>query len=297
MIKIFSSPEAYIKNLKPEAGFQDSVRQSVTEIITKVRAEGDAAVQYFTQKFDNVELQDWRVNAKALQDAENKLQPEVRDLFLLSIENVRQFHQKQLPQSWLEETDDGSLQGIQYKPIDNVGVYVPGGKAGYPSSVMMAVVPAQIAGVERIVLVSPPGENGEINSYVLAVASLLGVEEVYAVGGAQAVAALAYGTETLTGVDKIVGPGNSYVNEAKRQVFGKVGIDSLAGPTEIVILADETAMPTWIAQDLFAQAEHDEETRVLCVTTSADLAEKLKKEIDSLLTKTERKKYCIPFRI
>lgn len=289
MINTFSSPEEYFKNLKPEDDFNDSVRQSVTEVITKVRAEGDVAVRYFTQKFDGVELTELRVGAEALQHAENDLRPEVKGLFNQSIENIRKFHEKQLPKSWLEETRDGSIQGIQYKSIDSVGVYVPGGTAGYPSTVMMTVVPAQIAGVQRIVLVSPPGESGTINSYVLAVASLLGVKEVYAVGGAQAIAALAYGTNTLTAVDKIVGPGNSYVNEAKRQVFGKVGIDSLAGPTEIVILADDSANPVWVAQDLFAQAEHDPETRVICVTTSVEFPEKLKTKMDSLLKETHRK--------
>lgn len=288
MLKLYRSAKSYLKNdHKPET-LDAQVAGQVAEILAKVQFEGDAALQHFTEKFDGIDVRNIRVPAKIIDFYSNRLESETREMMSAAVENVRNFHKRQVPNSWTEEEKDGSRFGMKFTPIANVGIYVPGGTAGYPSTVIMTVVPAQIAGVERIVLVSPPTKDGLVNPLVLAAAGLLGVQEVYAIGGAQAIAALAFGTETVSRVDKIVGPGNIYVNEAKRQVFGAVGIDALAGPTELVILADETSNPDFVVRDLFAQAEHDVDARVICITPSLDLAKGLQSKAQQLLPKSER---------
>ncbi len=288
MLKHYSSADAFLASDAGREVPNADVSVAVSDILKNVRRDGDAAVLGFTQQFDGVKLERLRVPELELQSALAACPAERRTMFETAIENVRAFHVRQAPENWREKMGPEATVGVQFKPLESVGVYVPGGSAAYPSTVIMTVVPAQIAGVERIVLVSPPGENGRISELVLTVAALLGVEEVYAMGGAQAIAALAYGTQSVASVCKIVGPGNQYVNDAKRQVFGTVGIDSLAGPTELAVLCDDTANPEFVARDLFAQAEHDPETRVVCVTTSMTFAEKLAGVVTSLLENAPR---------
>lgn len=288
MFPLYHSPEEFLSKHDYSFTSNPELTQQVSEIIARVRQEGDAALKFFTQKFDEITLETLRVSMEAVEAARNDPPLKIKQLFLAAIENVRSYHQKQRPESWLDKAEDGAQLGMQFNPINRVGAYIPGGKAAYPSTVIMTIVPAQIAGVERLVLVSPPTRDGLVNSYVLAVASLLDIKEIFAIGGAQAIAALAYGTESIPKVDKIVGPGNAYVNEAKRQVFGAVGIDQLAGPTELVVLADEFANPEYIVRDLFAQAEHDTEARAILVTTSKGLTDKVKSQADQLIKNVER---------
>jgi histidinol dehydrogenase len=288
MIRLYQSYSEF-KQLRVSGIAQDSdLTQNVAAIIERVRLEGDTALRQFTKRFDGVELSQLRIPREELQSAADALSSELRTIFSDSIENVQRYHEKQIPDSWQEELPDGSMMGMQYTPVGRVGCYVPGGRAGYPSTVIMTVVPAQIAGVEEIIIVSPPDENGMVDPVVMAMAGLLNLSNVFAVGGAQAIAALTYGTESLPRVDKIVGPGNIYVNEAKRQVYGTVGIDSLAGPSEVVILADETADADYVVKDLFAQAEHDEDARTILVTTCAALATAVQKRATELIVSAAR---------
>lgn len=288
MLKVYNSADEYLRSRVAAENRSPQLNDRVSSIIEQVRQKGDAALREFTSQFDGAALENLRVPGQTIEQAVKNLQTQVKAIFEAAINNVRHFHQRQLPKGWNERNSDGSLLGMQYSPITRVGCYIPGGRAGYPSTVIMTVVLAQIAGVERIVLVSPPGKDGAVNSLVLAVAGLLGLQEIYAIGGAQAIAALAYGTETVPKVYKIVGPGNAYVNEAKRQVFGTVGIDSLAGPTEVVILADDSANPEYVVRDLFAQAEHDTEARAILLTTSEKLATEVRHKVESLLTEVAR---------
>jgi histidinol dehydrogenase len=289
MLEIFTTYDSYKSRRGLVAGEDRELSTRVADIIAAVRKEGDKAVLDFTNRFDRTELKSIPVNAKAMENAFDEIPDKIKKILSDSIEDVRNYHENQKPESWLHKKPDGSVMGMQYNAIDAVGCYVPGGQAGYPSTVIMTVVPAQIAGVKRIVIVSPPGQNGRINPLVLACSVLLGVSEVYAVGGAQAVAALAYGTSTIARVNKIVGPGNAYVNEAKRQVYGAVGIDSLAGPSEVVILADESARLDFVIRDLFAQAEHDPDERAVLVTTSGSLATKVQKQCGDYLADSPRR--------
>lgn len=289
MVKIFHSKDQFFKHYKKNGGEDTLLRQTVAEILSRVQNEGDAAIRYFTEKFDGVKIADLRIPEPYIEQAEKKLDDSTRNLFETVIENVKRFHEKQKPLSWYENFSSESQYGMYYRPIESVGIYIPGGRAAYPSTVIMTVVPAQIAGVPRIVVTSPPDENGQVNEKVLAVCSLLKIKEIYAVGGAQAIAALGFGTETISRVAKIVGPGNQYVNEAKRQVFGLVGIDALAGPTEIVILADVQTKLEWIVRDLFAQAEHDTEVRAILITPSLDLAKKVQQKMKQLIQTTPRR--------
>jgi len=254
---------------------------TVKRIIDEVRAEGDTAVKRITLEHDRVSVEQLRVEEHELQDAYDKVDPAFLTALRQAAVNIRKFHEKQLRQSWVDLQPDGSMVGQQVRPLKRVGVYVPGGKAAYPSSVLMNVIPAQVAGVPEIVMVTPPATAGEegINPYILVAAAEAGVKELYRVGGAQAIAALAYGTETIAPVDKIVGPGNIYVALAKRYVFGAVDIDSIAGPSEIVVLADETADPQYVAADLLSQAEHDEMASAILVTASRELAVAVQAEV------------------
>lgn len=283
MLQVFDSPEAFWRAHPFRSGPDAQVTQTVGRILTAVRREGDPALRRLSRELDHVAPEALRLPPEAPAQAAVALEPEVRELFLRFISRVRAFHEKQRPNAWLEQTADGGCVGLQVAPIQRVGVYVPGGRAAYPSTVIMAVVPARVAGVSEIALVSPPAEDGWPNPLVLAVAGLLEVGEVYALGGAQAIAALAYGTESVRAVDKIVGPGNAYVNEAKRQVYGTVGIDALAGPTEVAILADHTADAGYVAHDLAAQAEHDVDTRVTLITPDAALIQAVRARLRTLL--------------
>ena len=253
--------------------------QSVKQIIQAVRAQGDKAIFDFTQTFDEVSLTSLKVSQKDFQEAYDLVDDEVIQAIRLAAANIEAFHAKQKATSWFEESEDGSLLGQKVTPIDSVGLYVPGGSAAYPSSVLMSAIPAKVAGVKRIVMVSPPQADGKINPGVLVAADVVGVTECYVMGGAQAIAALAYGTETVAPVDKIVGPGNLYVTLAKKEVFGTVAIDSLAGPSEIVVIADQTANPSWVASDLLSQAEHDANAMAVFITNDRALAEAVDAEV------------------
>ena len=254
-------------------------RKAVLEILAEVQKEGDNALRYYTEKFDHVLLENIKVTESEIKDAYQKLDENLVPIIKEAAENIQDYHSRQVKQSWMTMKENGTILGQKITPLDAVGVYVPGGKAAYPSSVLMNVIPAQVAGVERIVMVSPPGKDGTIPAGVLVAADILGVKEIYKVGGAQAVGALAFGTKTINPVDKIVGPGNIFVALAKREVYGNVDIDMIAGPSEIVVLADETALPNEVAADLLSQAEHDERASSILVTPSMELAEAVSIEV------------------
>ena len=265
--------------------------QKVANILQTVASEGDAAVTRLTNEFDQRDahnLADLTIQQEALDAALVTISPDLRDALALAAERIRDFHQRQLAESWQYEDGDGNLLGQRVSPLDRVGVYVPGGRASYPSSVLMNTIPAKVAGVADIVMVAP-APHGEINPVVLAAASLAGVNKVYSVGGAQAIAALAYGTETIAKVDKIVGPGNRFVAEAKRQVFGRVGIDMVAGPSEILIIADGTVDPEWVTMDLFAQAEHDEYAQAILISPDQAYLDEVHACIDRKLPEMSRR--------
>jgi histidinol dehydrogenase len=251
----------------------------VERIVRDVRERGDSAVREYTARFDSVKIKTFKVDPADVELAFRRVPDGLRRALNEAAQNIRRFHARQLRKSWFVSERAGSRLGIQIRPIEKIGVYIPGGKAAYPSSVLMAVIPAQIAGVREIHLVSPPDSNGLINNGVLVAASFLGVTAIYRVGGAQAIAALAYGTQSIPRVDKIVGPGNLYVQTAKRIVFGDVGIDSFAGPSEIIIVADRTANAACVAADLIAQAEHDERAMCLLFSTSRRLITDVKHEL------------------
>ncbi|MBD1381459.1 histidinol dehydrogenase [Metabacillus arenae] len=264
-------------------------RADVYNIVEDVRERGDQALFHYTEKFDRVALRELVVQKQEIDEAYQQLDESLVAVIKQAANNIREYHAKQKKESWFYHREDGTMLGQKITPLDAVGVYVPGGTAAYPSSVLMNVIPAQVAGVERIVLVSPPNQDGKLPSGVLIAANELGVKEIYKVGGAQAISALAYGTESIKAVDKIVGPGNIYVALAKRQVFGTVDIDMIAGPSEIVVLADETAMPNEIAADLLSQAEHDKLASSVLVTPSIQLAEAVKAEVEKQLETLPRK--------
>lgn len=263
-------------------------RVAVLQVLQSVKEKGDKALYEYTEKWDGAKLSTLKVTKEEIREAYQQLSPQVINIIHSAAENIRDFHQKQVKQSWLSTKPDGTILGQQVTALDAVGVYVPGGKAAYPSSVLMNVIPAQVAGVDRIAMVSPPSGDGTLPAGVLFAADILGVDEIYKVGGAQAVAALAYGTESLQPVDKIVGPGNIFVALAKKEVYGLVDIDSIAGPSEIVVLADDTARPNEIAADLLSQAEHDERASSVLVTTSATLAEQVAQEVEEQLSTLPR---------
>lgn len=265
---------------------------AVNEIVYKVRDEGDKALFEYTAKFDKAELnaENVRVTQEEIQEAYERLEnKELVDIIRKAIQNIREYHEKQRQYSWFDSKPDGSILGQKISPLASTGVYVPGGKAAYPSSVLMNIIPAKVAGVEKIVMTTPPGADGKINPTTLVAANEAGVDEIYKVGGAQAIAALAYGTESIPKVDKIVGPGNIYVALAKRAVFGFVSIDSIAGPSEILVLADEGANPRYVAADLLSQAEHDELASAILVTTSRELAEKVSAQVEEFVQQLSRK--------
>jgi histidinol dehydrogenase len=260
----------------------------VREIISAVRTRGDAALIEYTERFDRRKVTDGlEISLEACRAALDLIEPEQRSALELAAQRVRAYAEHQRLESWSYTEADGTLLGQQVMPMDRVGLYVPGGKAAYPSSVLMNAIPARVAGVGELVMVVPT-PDGEVNNMVLAAASIAGVDRVFAVGGAQAVAALAYGTETVPAVDKIVGPGNAYVASAKRMVFGKVGIDMIAGPSEILVLCDGNTDPDWIAVDLFSQAEHDEDAQSILVSPDGDFLDRVMASIERLLPEMPR---------
>lgn len=263
---------------------------AVSEIIEKVKAEGDTAIFAYTKQFDKCELtvENIRVNEAEINEAVNAIDPKLYEVMEKAAANIRAYHEKQVRNSWFDAKPDGTILGQKITPIAKAGVYVPGGKAAYPSSVLMNVIPAKVAGVEKVVMVTPPGANGKVNPGTLAAAKVAGVDEIYKVGGAQAIAALAFGTESIPKVDKITGPGNIFVALAKKAVYGHVSIDSIAGPSEILVLADATANPRYIAADLLSQAEHDELASAILITTSPTLAEKVSEQVEEFISELSR---------
>ncbi|WP_445505569.1 histidinol dehydrogenase [Niallia sp. 03091] len=287
-MKIVNGGEGIFIKRSVDSGTEEQ-RTIVKQIIENVRTNGDAALKEYTEKFDRANITQFLVSAEEMEAAFNDVDDEMVSIIKEAAENIRSYHTNQLKPSWMVTKENGSILGQQVTPLDSVGVYVPGGTAAYPSSVLMNVIPAHVAGVKRIVMVSPPNEDGKLPSAVLVAASVAGVKEIYKVGGAQAVAALAYGTESIKEVDKIVGPGNIFVALAKREVFGDVDIDMIAGPSEIAILADDTAHANEVAADLLSQAEHDTRASSVLVTTSAKLAEQVALEVEEQLSTLPRK--------
>lgn len=278
--------------LKRSPNNYDEFAGSVNEILNNVRNNGDKALFEYTKKFDGADINpsNIMVTKEEIQEAYESLEnPELVEVIRRSLKNIKEYHEKQKQYSWFDSKTDGSILGQKVTPLSRVGVYVPGGKAAYPSSVLMNVIPAKVAGVEQIVMVTPPGKDGKVNPNTLVAANEAGVDVIYKVGGAQAIAALAYGTDTIKKVDKIVGPGNIYVALAKKTVFGFVSIDSVAGPSEIMVIADESANPRYIAADLLSQSEHDELASAILVTTSKELADKVSEWVDIFANKLNRK--------
>lgn len=275
--------------LKRDQPLHNGVEQAVNQIITQVSQQGDQALFELTKRFDqfDVEARGLEVSAARIEQALAAIPIEQRDALQFAVERVTEYHQHQRQESWRYTQADGTQLGQKVTPIKRAGLYVPGGKASYPSSVIMNAVPAKVAGVSELIMVTPT-PNGEFNDMVLAAASLAGVDRVFRIGGAQAIAALAYGTATVPAVDKITGPGNIYVATAKRQVFGRVGIDMIAGPSEVLIIADHSVDPDWVAMDLFAQAEHDEIAQSILLTTEPAVADAVYASIEKLLPSMER---------
>jgi histidinol dehydrogenase len=274
-----------------ESVSDNQVQKIVTDILADVKIRGDAAVIEYSNRFDHLHVESMNqleLTQDQLENALNTLPADQRHALLTAADRVRQYHDKQKQDSWQYTEEDGTLLGQKITPLDRVGIYVPGGKAAYPSSVLMNAIPAHVAGVKEIIMVVPtPG--GELNQLVLAAAAVAGVSRVFTVGGAQAVAALAYGTETVPNVDKIVGPGNIFVATAKRQVFGTVGIDMIAGPSEILVLCDGKTDPDWIAMDLFSQAEHDEDAQAILISPDQNFLDQVQVSIEKLLPTMARK--------
>lgn len=262
----------------------------VADIIDQVKAQGDEAIFAYTRQFDKCELtaENIRVTEAEIKEAVESVDEGLYAVMERAAANIRAYHEKQVRNSWFDAKPDGTILGQKITPIGKAGVYVPGGKAAYPSSVLMNVIPAKVAGVEKVVMVTPPGADGKVNPGTLAAAKVAGVDEIYKVGGAQAIAALAFGTESVPKVDKITGPGNIFVALAKKSVYGHVSIDSVAGPSEILVLADESANPRYVAADLLSQAEHDEMASAILITTSLDLAREVSKQVEAFISELSR---------
>ncbi len=277
--------------LKRSPNSYGEYEETVNEMIRQVRARGDEALFEYTQKFDGCRLtaETVKVSQEEIRQAYREVSPEFLEVMKKSAANITRFHEKQLHNSWFLPEENGTILGQKITPIAVSGVYVPGGKAPYPSSVLMNVLPARVAGVPRIIMTTPPGPDGKVNPNILAAADIAGVNEIYKAGGAQAIAAMAFGTESIPKVDKITGPGNIFVALAKKACFGYVSIDSIAGPSEILVLADESATPGYVAADLLSQAEHDEMASAILITTSKDLANRVSEEVTALTGRLSRK--------
>lgn len=271
--------------LKRSPGNYGSYEAAVADILDQVKARGDEALSEYTEKFDKVKItkENILVTEDEIREAYSKADKELLEVIRKALVNIRSYHEKQVQNSWFTSGTDGTMLGQKVTALNRVGVYVPGGKAVYPSSVLMNIVPAKVAGVDKIIMTTPPGKDGKVYPTTLVAAREAGADEIYKVGGAQAIAALAYGTETIPKVDKIVGPGNIFVALAKRAVYGHVSIDSVAGPSEILVLADETANPRYVAADLLSQAEHDELASAILITTSEDFSDRVVREIEGFL--------------
>ena len=276
--------------LKRSPNQYGSYQDKVTNILDEVKENGDEALFSLTKEYDKAELnkQNIRVTEEEIKEAYSLVDDSLIHVMKKSLKNIRDFHEKQLRNSWMETRENGVIVGQRMTPLESVGVYVPGGKAAYPSSVLMNIAPAKVAGVKRIVMTTPPGADGKVTPATLVAANLAGADEIYKVGGAQAVGALAFGTESIKKVAKICGPGNIFVALAKKAVYGYVSIDSIAGPSEILVLADESANPGYVAADLLSQAEHDELASAILVTTSEELATKVEKEVEEFLKTLSR---------
>ena len=277
--------------LKRSPGNYGQYQDTVQEIVDRVKTKGDQALFELTRKFDweGIDASNVKVTETEVQEAYDTIDPQLVETIRKSLKNIREYHEKQKQYSWFDTTPEGTMLGQKVTPLASAGVYVPGGKAVYPSSVLMNIVPAKIAGVAHVVMCTPCNKEGKVNPAVLVAAKEAGADEVYKVGGAQAIAAMAFGTESIPKVDKITGPGNIFVALAKKAVSGFVSIDSIAGPSEILVLADETANPRYVAADLLSQAEHDEMASAILVTTSKELAEKVSEEVDAFVRILSRK--------
>ena len=293
--KLKSTDKNFLSELKKLLVFDsdgnEEIVKTVHDIVNLVRKDGDKALLEFTKKFDRISInsiQGLEINQDQLSEALDRIPQNTRESLELAAKRIHDYHLKQKSESWTYKDDQGSSYGQKISPLDRVGLYVPGGKAAYPSSVLMNAIPAKIAGVKDLIMVVPTPDN-EKNDLVLAAAKIAGVDRIFAIGGAQAIAALAYGTETIPQVDKIVGPGNAYVAEAKRKVFGQVGIDMIAGPSEITIICDGKTNPDWIAMDLFSQAEHDELSQSILIATDKAFVDSVMISINKLITKMPRK--------
>lgn len=289
MIRILKEAETNRGEIFAREDPVDSVEEPVRAILAQVKARGDEALKEYTKAFDGVELTSLEVGPGAVDEGFRSADPLLVEILYRAAERIAAFHQHQVRNSFLVNEEDGILMGQKVLPLARVGLYVPGGTAAYPSSVLMNCIPAKLAGVKEICMVTPPGKNGKIPPNILAAARICGVDRVFRVGGAQAVAALAYGTESIPKVDKIVGPGNQFVAEAKKQVFGQVGIDMVAGPSEILVIADGKCRPEIVAADLLSQAEHDPNASAVLVTDSAALAEAVQAAVEEQLPKLLRK--------
>lgn len=274
--------------LNRTSAFNADALVAATNIVEAVRERGDAALKEFTQRFDGVELESFRVSNAAIDEAIAKVDPTVAKALQKAANQIRDFHERQKQQGWFALREDGALVGAKVEPLDSVGVYVPGGRALYPSSVLMNAIPASVAGVKRIVCATPPTKDGSLDPAIVEACRIAGVTEIYAIGGAQAIGALAYGTETIAPVDKITGPGNAFVAAAKKVVSGDVGIDMIAGPSEVCVVADETALPELVAIDLMAQAEHDPLASCYLVTFSSEYADQVEAAITEHMKESTR---------
>lgn len=288
MIKILNYNELSYDEIFARFEPTSSVEDVVADIIANVRKSGDKALYEYTARFDRAELSGLQVTKEEIEEARSLVEPRFIDILERAAANIRKFHEAQVRRSFIINDADGVVIGQKIIPVDKAGLYVPGGTAAYPSTVLMDAIPAKIAGVREVVMVTPPSSDGKVNPAILAAASVAGVDRIFKVGGAQAIAALAYGTESIPKVDKIVGPGNAFVAEAKKQVFGTVSIDMIAGPSEILVVADGKSDPRYVAADLLSQAEHDKNASAVLVTDSAELAEAVSKELERQIPELDR---------
>ncbi|MBQ9581731.1 MAG: histidinol dehydrogenase [Synergistaceae bacterium] len=291
MIKILKLDEANkIKIFERAVNYENNINlhDAVANIINDVKARGDDALRDYELKFDKVNLENLEVTRDEMSEALNLVEPEFLEILKRAANNIKDFHARQVRNNFIVDKADGVILGQRIIPLEKVGLYIPGGTAAYPSSVLMNAIPAKLAGVEQIIMTTPPMSDGKVNPNILAAALVVGVNKIYKLGGAQAIAALAFGTESVVKVDKITGPGNMYVAEAKRQVFGHVAIDMIAGPSEILVIADANNKASWLAADLLSQAEHDVNASAVLITSSENLAREVQQEIEAQLDKLER---------
>lgn len=288
MIRIFQFGEVSAAEIFARTEPKTDVSGIVAEILADVKENGDAALYSYTEKFDKVKLESLLVTKEEIEEAVSLAEPRFMEILQKAAANIRAFHEKQVRNSFIINTEPGIVIGQKIIPVDRAGLYVPGGTAAYPSTVLMDSIPAKIAGVREVVMVTPPGKDGKVNPAILAAASVAGIDRIFKVGGAQAIAALAFGTQSIPKVDKIVGPGNAFVAEAKKQVFGRVSIDMIAGPSEILVVADGASNPRHIAADLLSQAEHDKLASAVLVTDSMDFANAVQQEIERQIPLLDR---------